>query len=51
MTLPVDPLVVAAASLEQGVAWCEAKLGVTPGPAAVSATVATPLGEVTQEFP
>ena len=27
----VDHLVVAAASLEQGVAWCEATLGVTPG--------------------
>jgi len=25
-------MVVAAASLEQGVAWCEATLGVTPGP-------------------
>ena len=32
MTLPVDHLVVAAASLEQGVAWCESTLGVTPGP-------------------
>ncbi len=28
----VDHLVVAAASLEQGAAWCEAMLGVTPGP-------------------
>jgi hypothetical protein len=28
----VDHLVVAAATLEQGVAWCEDKLGVTPGP-------------------
>ncbi len=28
----VDHLVVAAATLEQGVAWCEATLGVTPGP-------------------
>ena len=28
----VDHLVVAAASLEQGVAWCEAVLGITPGP-------------------
>lgn len=27
----VDHLVVAAASLEQGVQWCEATLGVTPG--------------------
>lgn len=32
MTLAVDHLVVAAASLAQGVAWCEATLGVTPGP-------------------
>jgi hypothetical protein len=28
----VDHLVVAAASLEQGVAWCEITLGITPGP-------------------
>jgi hypothetical protein len=28
----VDHLVVAAASLTDGVAWCEATLGVTPGP-------------------
>ena len=28
----VDHLVVAAASLEEGVRWCEATLGVTPGP-------------------
>ncbi len=28
----LDHLVVMAASLEQGVAWCEATLGVTPGP-------------------
>ena len=28
----VDHLVVAAASLEDGVRWCEATLGVTPGP-------------------
>jgi hypothetical protein len=27
----VDHLVVAAASLEQGVAWCEATLGIVPG--------------------
>lgn len=32
MTLALDHLVVAAASLDQGVAWCEATLGVTPGP-------------------
>jgi Glyoxalase-like domain len=28
----VDHLVVAAASLDQGVAWCETTLGITPGP-------------------
>lgn len=28
----VDHLVVAAATLEQGVAWCETTLGLTPGP-------------------
>jgi hypothetical protein len=32
VTLRVDHLVIAAASLDQGVAWCEATLGVTPGP-------------------
>jgi hypothetical protein len=34
MTLParLDHLVIAAASLEQGDAWCERTLGVTPGP-------------------
>lgn len=31
-TTEVDHLVVAAASLEQGVAWCEGTLGITPGP-------------------
>jgi len=30
--MTIDHLVVMAASLEQGVAWCEATLGVTPGP-------------------
>ena len=28
----VDHLVIAAASLDEGVAWCEATLGVVPGP-------------------
>ena len=28
----VDHLVIAAHSIEQGIAWCEATLGVTPGP-------------------
>lgn len=31
--LALDHLVVAAASLAQGVQWCETTLGVTPGPA------------------
>ena len=28
----LDHLVIMATSLEQGVAWCEATLGATPGP-------------------
>lgn len=32
MTTQIDHLVVAAASLDQGVAWCEATLGITPAP-------------------
>jgi len=32
VTARVDHLVVAAASLEEGAAWCEATLGVAPGP-------------------
>jgi hypothetical protein len=32
MAARVDHLVVAADSLEEGVAWCEATLGVVPGP-------------------
>jgi hypothetical protein len=32
MNVWLDHLVVAAATLEQGVAWCERTLGVTPGP-------------------
>ncbi len=32
MNTRIDHLVVAAASLAQGVAWCEEVLGVTPGP-------------------
>jgi hypothetical protein len=32
VSVELDHLVVAAASLEQGAAWCEATLGVTPGP-------------------
>jgi hypothetical protein len=37
----VDHLVVAAASLAQGVAWCEATLGVTPGPGGQHALMGT----------
>lgn len=32
LSTQVDHLVIAAATLEQGVAWCEATLGVQPGP-------------------
>lgn len=32
ITAQVDHLVVMAASLDQGVAWCEETLGITPGP-------------------
>ena len=32
MKTQIDHLVVAARTLEQGVAWCEALLGITPGP-------------------
>lgn len=32
MALQLDHLVVAAATLEQGGEWCEATLGITPGP-------------------
>jgi hypothetical protein len=32
MSVALDHLVVAAASLGQGVAWCEDVLGITPGP-------------------
>jgi len=37
----LDHLVVAAATLEQGVAWCEATLGVTPGPGGRHALMGT----------
>lgn len=32
MSVALDHLVVAAATLDEGVAWCEATLGITPGP-------------------
>lgn len=37
----VDHLVIAAATLEQGVAWCEATLGVVPGPGGRHALMGT----------
>ena len=37
----VDHLVVAAATLAQGVAWCEATLGITPGPGGSHALMGT----------
>lgn len=37
----VDHLVVAATTLEQGVAWCEATLGITPGPGGKHALMGT----------
>ena len=40
-TALVDHLVVAADSLEQGVGWCEATLGVTPGPGGRHALMGT----------
>jgi hypothetical protein len=41
VTARLDHLVVAAQSLEQGVAWCEATLGLTPGPGGVHARMGT----------
>lgn len=41
MTTQVDHLVVAAATLAQGAAWCEATLGVTPGPGGRHALMGT----------
>jgi hypothetical protein len=32
LSVELDHLVIASATLEEGVAWCEATLGVTPGP-------------------
>jgi hypothetical protein len=41
VTVRVDHLVVAAASLAEGVAWCEATLGVTPAPGGQHALMGT----------
>lgn len=40
-TAQVDHLVVLAATLAQGVAWCEATLGLTPGPGGKHALMGT----------
>lgn len=41
MSAGLDHLVVVAATLEQGVAWCEATLGLTPGPGGRHALMGT----------
>lgn len=41
MTLELDHLVVAAGSLDEGVRWCEATLGITPGPGGRHALMGT----------
>ena len=41
MALALDHLVVAAPTLEAGVAWCEAALGITPGPGGRHASMGT----------
>jgi Glyoxalase-like domain len=41
MSNRLDHLVIAAHSLEQGVAWCEATLGITPGPGGVHTSMGT----------
>jgi Glyoxalase-like domain len=41
VSVVLDHLIVAAATLDQGVAWCEALLGVTPGPGGRHALMGT----------
>jgi len=41
MSMDIDHLVVGAATLEEGVAWCERVLGVTPGPGGKHALMGT----------
>lgn len=41
MKVALDHLVVIASSLDEGVAWCEAVLGVTPGPGGQHALMST----------
>lgn len=38
---PLDHLVIVAATLDEGVAWCEATLGITPGPGGEHALMGT----------
>jgi hypothetical protein len=40
-TTQLDHLVVAAATLDEGVRWCEAELGITPGPGGKHALMGT----------
>jgi hypothetical protein len=41
MSCQIDHLVVVADTLDQGVAWCEATLGITPGPGGAHALFGT----------
>lgn len=41
MSTRIDHIVVAAQSLEQGVAWCEATFGIVPGPGGVHTRMGT----------
>jgi hypothetical protein len=41
LSVELDHLVVASATLEEGVAWCEATLGITPGPGGKHALMGT----------
>ncbi|MCZ8253960.1 MAG: VOC family protein [Hylemonella sp.] len=41
MSAALDHLVVVAATLDEGVAWCEATLGITPGPGGQHALMGT----------
>ncbi len=41
MNAQLDHLVVAAATLDEGVAWCDATLGITPGPGGQHALMGT----------
>lgn len=54
MSAQLDHLVIAAASLDEGVAWCEATLGVTPGPGGAHPLMGTHnrlLSVASEDFP